>query len=80
MTKVPWVFCFEGYVCDVKLCGFISPSWESMFNEATFRKIFLPLLGNVNNSIMPICRKYADQCGSNVTGRLGEKKLRYATY
>ena len=39
----------------------------SMLNEATFREILLPSLGNVNDYVAHIQRKYADLDGNNKT-------------
>ena len=43
-------------------------SWTIMFNEATFREMLLPSLGNDNDYVAHIYRKYADPDG-NINAR-----------
>ena len=38
-----------------------------MFNAATFQEILLPSLGNVNDYVVHILRKYADLDRNNTT-------------
>lgn len=50
-----------------------------MFNESAFKKILLPSLGNVNNDIAYIQRKYVDLEINSRICRPGEKRLQNAT-
>ena len=43
-----------------------------MFNEATFREIFLPSSGNINDYVANNYRKYAEMDGNNKIYRYEE--------
>ena len=61
-----WVFpyCKSNIFVQNGITIFIK-SWKNVFNEATFRKMLVPSLSNVNNYVVCIYRKYPNISRNN---------------